>query len=200
MRRRRRRWWANVLLAAGVAAIDVWIWSHAGAELYQRWEERRFERMRRRTAEAPAVPQPRRERMGRLTIPRLHLRTMVREGTGESVLSLAAGHIPSTAWPGEQGNVAVAAHRDTLFRGLKNIRQNDLILFETPGGSYRYRVESTRVVKPDDVSVLRAGKYAELTLVTCYPFYYVGNAPERFVVKAREVTGEDGPPRGKDSL
>ncbi|MGD1093556.1 MAG: class D sortase [Bryobacteraceae bacterium] len=126
--------------------------------------------------------------LGRLSIPRLQLTATVREGVGENTLSRALGHIPSTALPGQRGNVGVAGHRDTLFRGLRNIQQNDLIRFETLHGTYLYKVDSTQIVKPEDVSVLNAKQYPELTLVTCYPFYYVGSAPDRFIVKARQVT------------
>jgi sortase A len=125
--------------------------------------------------------------VGRLTIPRLHISAMVREGAGEDTLSLALGHIPRTALPGQPGNVGIAGHRDELFRGLRNIRRDDLIAVETLAGRYVYRVESTSIVRPRDVDVLHAGPHPELTLVTCYPFYYVGSAPERFIVKAREV-------------
>ena len=125
--------------------------------------------------------------LGRLNIPRLHLSAMVREGDDDKILRLALGHIPGTAMPGQSGNVAVAGHRDTLFRGLQKINKNDLILFETVAGNYSYQVETTQIVRPKDVSVLKAGTYPELTLVTCYPFYYIGSAPERFIVKARQV-------------
>src|SRR5205823_6891202 len=113
--------------------------------------------------------------IGRLDIPRLHLQAIVREGVGEDTLSVALGHIPSTAFPGQNGNVGVAGHRDKLFRGLRAIRKDDLIRLETLGKNYEYRVESTKIVKPSDVSVLNAAAYPELTLVTCYPFYYVGS-------------------------
>jgi sortase A len=126
--------------------------------------------------------------IGRLSIHRLHLSAMVREGSGEKTLSLALGHIPSTALPGQKGNVGVAGHRDRLFRGLKDIRDDDLIEFETLYGDYTYQVESTEIVKPNDIGVLKAGDHSELTLVTCYPFYYVGSAPDRFIVKARQVS------------
>jgi sortase A len=145
----------------------------------------------------PQFPPPRIESdglVGRLTIPRLHLSAIVREGTGEATLSLALGHIPHTALPGQPGNVGVAGHRDQLFRGLRNIRRDDLIVFETLAGKYVYQVKSTSIVKPQDVGVLRAGQVSELTLVTCYPFYYVGSAPERFIVKALQVSrGPEGP-------
>lgn len=194
--RRTRRIFERLLLVGGLIAVDVWIWSHAATELYQRWQERQFEQERTVTRSAPAAAPfkpnvtPNNARLGRIVIPRLHLRAMVREGTEENTLSLAAGHIPHTALPGEKGNVGVAAHRDTLFRGLKDIRKNDLIQFETRTGNFNYRVEATEIVKPEDVSVLKPGPFPELTLVTCYPFHYVGNAPDRFIVKARQVSDD----------
>jgi len=126
--------------------------------------------------------------IGRLVIPRLHLSVMVREGVGEHTLRLALGHIPGTAFPGQSGNVGVAGHRDTFFRNLREIHQDDLIRLETVRGTYLYRAERTEIVSPRKVSVLNAGLYPELTLVTCFPFYYVGSAPDRFIVKARQVS------------
>jgi LPXTG-site transpeptidase (sortase) family protein len=128
------------------------------------------------------------ELLGRLAIPRLGLSAIVREGTGEGTLGFAVGHIPGTAIPGQRGNVAVAGHRDTLFFGLKKIQKNDLIRFETFDGEYLYEVGSTQIVKPRNVSVLQPGRESELTLVTCYPFNYIGSAPDRFIVKARQVS------------
>ncbi|HEY6343583.1 MAG TPA: class D sortase [Bryobacteraceae bacterium] len=143
----------------------------------------------------PPRPAPHRRRaipengvIGRLTIPRLGLSVMVREGVASKTLSLAAGHIPGTALPGERGNVAVAGHRDTLFRSLKDIRKDDVIEFQTLDGRFDYEVGSTEIVTPKDVGVLQPGREDELTLVTCYPFYYVGSAPDRFIVKAREIS------------
>jgi sortase A len=126
--------------------------------------------------------------IGHLTIPRLHLDTTVREGVHETTLSLAAGHVPSTSLPGDKGNVGVAGHRDTLFLGLRDIQDKDVIQFETLKGIYIYQVESTKIVKPTDVAVLKAGRYPQLTLVTCYPFNYIGSAPQRFIVKARQLS------------
>jgi sortase A len=150
----------------------------------------------------PAPPRPRptphRRRVipkngviGRLIIPRLGLSVMVREGVASKTLSLAAGHIPGTALPGDPGNVAVAGHRDTLFRALKDIQKDDVIEFQTLDGRFDYKVASTQIVTPKDVGVLRPGRDDELTLVTCYPFYYVGSAPDRFIVKARAVSDSD---------
>lgn len=126
--------------------------------------------------------------IGRLGIPRLGIETMVREGDGEGTLFSSLGHIPGTAFPGEgKGNVGVAGHRDTFFRRLEGIKKDDVLRFETTNGTYTYKVTSLQIVKPKDIEVLRAGDSPEMTLVTCYPFAYIGNAPDRFIVKAREV-------------
>jgi sortase A len=137
--------------------------------------------------------------LGRIEIGRLGLSAIVREGVDAHTLSTAVGHIPSTSLPGQNGNFAIAAHRDTLFRALKDIRTDDLVTFQSAAGSYTYRVAATRIVVPSDVSVLRSdggGLIPEmpdklLTMITCYPFYYVGSAPKRFIVEARLV--EAGP-------
>ena len=137
----------------------------------------------------PALPRrhKRDELIGSIEIPRLNLKAMVREGDDEGTLRHSVGHIPSTAFPGETGNVAFAAHRDTIFRPLRNIRKNDRIIVSTLEGTYEYAVQSTKIVSPTDVSVLQASAEKELTLVTCYPFYYIGSAPRRFVVHATQV-------------
>jgi len=137
--------------------------------------------------------------LGRLMIPRLHINAMIREGVGEATLLVALGHIPSTAFPGQNGNVGVAGHRDTLFRGLRAIHRDDLIRLETLTGDYLYQVEKTEIVSPQNVNVLNAGLYPELTLVTCFPFYYVGSAPDRFIVKARLVTANPQVPKLPDT-
>jgi LPXTG-site transpeptidase (sortase) family protein len=208
----RRRFIEIALLVAGIGGVGIWGWSTAREGLYEDWNNWIFDRQQtgkgasvadyvkdRLTASKPAKPEetvapaPLREvaengLIGRLSIPRLDLHAMVREGTGEKTLSLALGHIAGTATPGQNGNVGVAGHRDSLFRGLRNIKLNDRIVFETSdGGTYVYQVTSTRVVKPTEVSVLNAGLFPELTLVTCYPFNYIGSAPDRFIVKARQV-------------
>jgi sortase A len=132
-------------------------------------------------------PPAKRSVIGRLEIPRLDIAVMVREGADEGTLSRAVGHIPGTALPGNLGNVGLAGHRDTFFRALRNIHEDDVIELETTAGTYRYLVKSTRIVTPRDVSVLEASGGETLTLVTCYPFYYVGSAPKRFIVHATQV-------------
>ena len=119
---------------------------------------------------------------------------MVKEGVDDRTLDLAVGHIPSTAMPGERGNVGLAAHRDNLFRNLKDVRRDDEITLTTLDNTYNYRVASFTVVTPEKVSVLAPSSGENtLTLVTCYPFYFVGHAPKRFVVRAVQVVGSLGP-------
>lgn len=142
----------------------------------------------------PTLVQPAPEAViGRLEIPRLKLSVMVRQGADEGTLRTAVGHIPGTALPGIIGNVGLAGHRDTFFRPLRNIREHDVIELQTTAGIYRYLVSSTQIVSPRDVSVLKASGGETLTLVTCYPFYYVGSAPKRFIVHAVQVG--PNPPR-----
>ncbi len=109
------------------------------------------------------------------------------EGVDTLTLRRAAGHIPGTALPGQPGNVGIAGHRDRFFRPLRNIRRNDIITLTTLLGEYRYRVVSTKIVSPSDVGVLDPSVNEILTLVTCYPFYFVGSAPSRFIVRAERV-------------
>lgn len=125
--------------------------------------------------------------IGRIDIPRLGVSVIVMEGTGSAVLRRAVGHIAGTALPGQPGNIGLSGHRDTFFRPLRNIARNDIITLTTPLGEYRYRVVSTKIVSPQDVAVLAPDGSEILTLVTCYPFYYVGSAPNRFIVRAERV-------------
>src|ERR1700687_4805489 len=117
--------------------------------------------------------------IGRIGVPRLDISVVVVEGTSDKTLRRAVGHIAGTSLPGQPGNVGIAGHRDTFFRPLRNVQENDIITFTTLGGEYRYRVVSIRVVSPDNVAVLSPDGTEILTLVTCYPFYFVGSAPER---------------------
>lgn len=124
---------------------------------------------------------------GVIEIPRLGLSAVVQEGVDETTLSRAVGLVPGTARPGEDGNVVLAGHRDTFFRPLSGIEVEDTIKLVVPPHTYEYRVESLRVVKPQEVSVMDSRGVDELTLVTCYPFRYIGPAPDRFIVRATRV-------------
>jgi len=129
--------------------------------------------------------------VGRVEIPRLGLSVIAREGVDERTLRGAVGHVPNTALPGEPGNSAFAGHRDTFFRKLKDIKAGDRVIVTTPEGSHEYVVEDTRVVRPSDVTVLAPTRESTLTLVTCYPFDFVGSAPDRFIVRALRVRRAD---------
>jgi sortase A len=127
--------------------------------------------------------------VGRLEIPRLGVSVMVAEGVDDSDLKRAVGHIPGTALPGQLGNVGIAGHRDTFFRPLRSIQRDDKITVSTLQGAYRYRVVSTTVVRPEDIQVLYPTGRDSLTLITCFPFDYVGSAPKRFIVRAERAPG-----------
>jgi sortase A len=134
--------------------------------------------------------------VGQLSIPRIGLSEIILEGTDHRTLRRAIGHIPGTALPGQAGNVGLAGHRDGSFRRLKELGTGDILLVKTRTGSLTYRVDSLFVVEPVETDVLSSSREPRLTLVTCYPFYYVGPAPQRFIVQAREVAlGVVTPPR-----
>ena len=201
-------WWSGALLLGWCAATI------AESRLYQVFAGRSLDRMlEERSASssgtAPAAPanpasklpeetvpppprEPRPERgslIGRFEAPRLGLSVIVLEGDDSRALKLGIGHVPGTPLPWEPGNAALAGHRDTFLRPLRNVREGDRFDVETPRETYHYVVDSIRIVAPDDVDVLAPQSSPSLTLVTCYPFYYVGNAPKRFVVRARRVDG-----------
>lgn len=125
--------------------------------------------------------------LGELDIPRLKLSAVVVEGDDEETLNVAVGHLPDTPLPWQTGNSALAGHRDTFFRALKRVRLGDEIRLATSHGELRYRVERTLVVEPYDLSVLEPLPEPCLTLITCFPFSYVGSAPRRFIVQASRI-------------
>lgn len=182
-----------LLLVVAVAGLGYYAWASLEATLYQAYENRQLNAI---LASAPTAPprttvRPVSRRVlaegtpiGRIEIARLGVSAVVRSGSDARTLQLAVGHIPGTALPGEAGNIGLAGHRDTFFRRLGAIEPDDEIRLVTTDGSYRYRVERTDIVRPEDVWVLGSTPEPTLTLVTCYPFTYIGSAPERFVVRA----------------
>jgi sortase A len=132
-------------------------------------------------------PMARGSTVGRIEIPRIKVSALVREGSDDKTLKRAAGHVPYTSLPGEHGNVGIAAHRDTFFRNVRNIREGDIIRMKTTWGTYEYEVDSLKIVMPENVEVLNPTPAPSITLVTCYPFNYVGSAPKRFIVRARQI-------------
>jgi LPXTG-site transpeptidase (sortase) family protein len=131
--------------------------------------------------------------LGRIEIPSLGLSAMIHEGTSSRTLQRGVGHITGTALLGKSGNVGLAAHRDTFFRELRDIQAGDDIKLTTLTGTIVYRVELISIVEPEDSRVLRDSSENILTLVTCYPFSYIGSAPKRFIVRAREISTTSAP-------
>lgn len=166
------------LLAVGLLGIGYWVQLGVKAQ----WGQMRGARELERPAAAASLVNG--AVVGRLEIPRLSLSTVVFEGADQDVLERGAGHLPGSALPGDRGNTVLAAHRDTFFRPLRGIRVGDVVRIHTEPKDSVYVVESARVVAPDEVDVLRPTPQPALTLITCYPFRYVGPAPERFVVRA----------------
>jgi len=195
--RRWLRWSRNAFLLVGILALGYSGFALIDAKLYQAYQARRFQQqlsdIRPAIATAgsmSAVPVSvvRDGTLGRIEIARLGVTAMIMEGVDESTLRHAVGHVPGTPLPGRQGNVAIAGHRDTFFRGLRNVRHGDEITLTTLDGSYRYRVDTTQLVRPEDTQVLNGSDDSILTLVTCYPFYFVGPAPKRFIVRAHKIS------------
>jgi sortase A len=125
--------------------------------------------------------------IGQVRVDRIGMKALVSQGESEAVLRIGAGHLADTSWAGQPGNIVLAGHRDTVFRPLRKIQKGDVIDLSTDSGVSHYRVVSTAVVPPTDLSVLEPTAGNTLTLVTCYPFTFIGSAPERFVVHAVEV-------------
>jgi sortase A len=185
---------ALMLGYCGFVVLDAWIFqNHEDGEFERLLAEHQAATGQKLQAASAASPKISPQAVmgaliGRIEIPRVGISVMVVEGVGGKTLRRAVGHIPGTSLPGDPGNVGISGHRDTFFRPLRNIRENDIITLTTPFGTYRYRVVSTKIVTPHDVGVLDAGANEILTLVTCYPFYFVGAAPDRFIVRAERVT------------
>jgi sortase A len=206
MRRDRAVWLGAEILAwaGGVACLAVWAFGIASTEAARREGIRAFhaatslpalrapdqtlwspKRVRAWTeAKADTSPAP----LGILRIRHVGIEAPILEGTDDRILDRGIGHIADTVAPGRPGNCGLAAHRDGFFRPLKDVRVGDLIEIETTSGLTHYRIDRAWIVAPDDVSVLGPTPVESLTLVTCYPFYFVGSAPQRYIVRALRVT------------
>jgi sortase A len=206
---------ADLLIVLGVGGMLVWLWGLSDGVVFQYTQGVQFSREAAhsdvRIAGNPVIPEaspepivphwlapalPRRDPLllGRLEIPSIHLNVMMREGVDAASLRKAAGHLPSSALPGEAGNVVVLGHRDTFFRPLRGIAQGDPIHVRIPSGSFQYIVDSIQVVEPErSLAFQQAMPAKSITLITCFPFDYVGPAPRRFVVRARMAVPELDP-------
>jgi sortase A len=195
-------WTERLLFVAGLALLAWCAYVVLDARIFQQAEDSRLDGLLRVSQEtSPGTPQnpsltarparlplaPAAGLIGRLDIPRLDISVIVIEGVRAATLRRAVGHIPGTALPGQQGNVGISGHRDTFFRPLRNIRRDDMVTLTTLAGEFRYRVVSTSIVRPDNIAGLNPTENQALTLVTCYPFYFVGPAPTRFIVRAERI-------------
>ena len=203
------RWIERLLFVIGIVCLGIWVYAFVDTRLTQRREEQRLEEVLRQRA-APRASTPAAETdelgsfqekeqfaseadleegalIGRITIPRVGVSAIVLHGVDHTTLRRGVGHIPGTPLPTHGGNLGLAGHRDSFFRELKDIRQNDTIELTTLDGTYEYKVEWTKIVLPTETDVLADGGSPSLTLVTCYPFYYIGSAPKRFIVHARRI-------------
>jgi sortase A len=200
-RRKTLPWAERLLILIGLLCLGYFLYTYAEATLYQAFEDRELDKIlndaavsgtsgtaREEVAPAPGAAQRRTfapgSTVGRIEIPRLGVSAVIRAGSDARTLRLAVGYIPGTGLPGERGNFGLAGHRDTFFRKLRDINPDDEIRVVTTDGVFRYAVQRTSIVMPQDVWVLDPTNYPALTLVTCYPFNYIGSAPKRFIVRA----------------
>ena len=199
------RWLEGGLFLIGLILGGVWLWNYVEVHSFQSQESQRLEAglgledsmsiAASSPAKGTSAPGPAKQSkasaaakgaIGRIEIPRLKISGMIAEGTDNRTLKRAVGHVPKTSQPGEAGNVGLAAHRDGFFRGLGGVRKDDVIRIVTVRGTYSYRVEWMVVVDPHRVDVLDPTAERSLTLITCYPFNWIGHAPKRFIVRARQ--------------
>ncbi len=189
-----RKWAQRGLFCVSLVLLGYWTYWTVEAGLFQASGDHELARfvshlpgMRNGTAGGARTRASANEPIGKIEISRLGISAVISEGIDARTLLLGVGHIPNTPFPGEGGNCGLAAHRDSYFRGLKDAQVGDSIRVETADGTFRYRIDSVSVVDPGELDVLRRTPGPSLTLVTCYPFHYVGPAPKRFVVRAHGI-------------
>ena len=183
-RRRFLRGAYYLFLVFGILSLGYAGFVYADAHTYQALEMKKFKEAGRLT-EPRALAEG--DVIGEIEVPRVGLDAIVVQGDSRASLRRGVGHLGKSALPGEGGNVALAGHRDTFFRPLRDIRLGDEIEFKTHENNFKYVVEAIEVVAPTDTQVLEITTGHDLTLITCFPFHYVGPAPRRFVVRGREV-------------
>ena len=176
-----------LLLIAGLGLTiyvgsQYWEMYHTQRQLQAQWEKQA------QAATSPGLPRVSADQMlTRVSIPKIGLDAIVVEGATHKQLSVGPAHIKDTAMPGETGNAVITGHRDTFFRHIYELQKGDFIYVRRNGEVFKYEVTGKKIVKPEDVSVLKQTENAQLTLITCYPTYYIGPAPERLVVFSRLV-------------
>jgi len=192
-----RKYVSVFLVVTGIAllvyvASAYWDMFHTQRTLEAQWEQQA-------AAAAKSSPGVRTvsadELLTRVVIPKINLDSIVVEGVSHRQLSIGPGHLKDTATPGEPGNSVISGHRDTFFRHIYELQKGDDIMIRRNGQVFRYQVTGKRIVPPDDVSVLKPTTDAQLTLITCYPTYYIGPAPKRLVIFSKLVdSGSEAQP------
>ena len=188
------RWMRSLLFITGALAVCYVALTLLHARLYQAAADNDLDKQMNATergtgehkASLPTTPPREGDLLGRIEIPRLGMKLAILEGTTSQTLRLGVGHIGGTALPGATGNIGIAGHRDTFFRALKDIRTGDEIQIQAAAGLSRFNVDQIQIVDPGDVGVLAQSPESAITLVTCYPFHYIGAAPKRFIVHAHK--------------
>ena len=209
----RRRVLSPLLLVLGISVLAYvasayWGMYQEQKDLSSEWELQAAALEQHATAAAkPAVPAPRKARnasslqmLTRVVIPSIKLDAIVVEGVSKRQLAKGPGHMKETATPGERGNAVITGHRDTFFRHIYELKKGDDILVRRQGRVFRFEVTGKKIVWPEDVSVIRPTPDAQLTLITCYPTYYIGPAPKRLIVFSRLVDTEADTPDQPETL
>jgi sortase A len=178
---------AWTLIVAGVMTLGKVGLDAARAAAYQRQYHRVLHSAGQTLTTSAARSVSTGDPIGWLEIPRIGVSAGVVHGDSDALLATAIGHLPDTPLPWRDGNSALAGHRDTFFRSLRHVRPDDMVRLRTRHGDFQYRVRETFIVDAEDVWVLDSTSAAMLTLITCYPFDYVGNAPRRFIVRAERI-------------
>jgi len=186
---RLKRLWPSLLIVAGVALL-IYVGSQyatmyaAQRRLTQQWQQQNLQ--------LPVQPAGLVTTLTRLTVPAIKLDAVVVEGVNRKDLLMGPGHLPDTPEPGQAGNAVISAHRDTFFRHLHELKKGDYIVVQRAGRQFRYEVTGKKILQPDDVWVTKATPDSQLTLLTCYPTYYIGPAPERLAVFSKLVDASRG--------
>ena len=186
---RLKRLWPSLLIVAGVALL-IYVGSQyatmyaAQRRLTQQWQQQNLQ--------LPVQPAGLVTTLTRLTVPAIKLDAVVVEGVNRKDLLMGPGHLPDTPEPGQAGNAVISAHRDTFFRHIHELKKGDYIVVQRAGRQFRYEVTGKKILQPDDVWVTKATPDSQLTLLTCYPTYYIGPAPERLAVFSKLVDASRG--------
>jgi len=172
----------------GYVGYQYWDMYHTQQQLEAQWERQAA------SAAAPGLPKqiPAADTLTRVSIPRINMDAIVVEGASRKQLSIGPGHMIDTAMPGEPGNAVITGHRDTFFRHIYELKKGDEIIIRRNGQVFKYQVTGKKIVEPEDISVLKPTEDPQLTLITCYPTYYIGPAPKRLVIfsKLAQPTSE----------